>query len=177
MTTASRKVADALAARSAAGELFVLDHPYGGLRLAGHLFACDEGIAFAEAGWQDPNCIGGHSMHTVAGEVAAAGMKRWVVEMDGGKRTEIMPLGDRHRRCFQLPAGPIDQGPRAKARHHCGNLCTGIGPMGSSRRRWSNQSAHLRVANSTASSERHGPRLRIISVLKRTSPTRLRTWS
>ena len=39
--------------------------------------------------------------------------------------------------------------------------------MGSSRRRVLNQSTHSRVANSTASKERHGPRRWITSALKR----------
>lgn len=41
----------------------------------------------------------------------------------------------------------------------------GIFPMASSRRRWLNQSTHSRVANSTASRLRQGPRLWITSVL------------
>lgn len=39
--------------------------------------------------------------------------------------------------------------------------------MGSSRRRVLNQSTHSRVANSTASKDRHGPRRRITSALNR----------
>src|SRR6478609_9517396 len=39
--------------------------------------------------------------------------------------------------------------------------------MGSRRRRWLNQSTHSRVANSTASAWRQGPRRRITSVLNR----------
>jgi len=39
--------------------------------------------------------------------------------------------------------------------------------MGSKRRRWLNQSTHSRVANSTASAWRQGPRRRITSVLNK----------
>src|ERR671911_1136274 len=38
-------------------------------------------------------------------------------------------------------------------------------PIGSSRRRWLNQSTHARVANSTASKLRHGPQRWITSAL------------
>ena len=41
----------------------------------------------------------------------------------------------------------------------------GILPIGSSSRRWLNQSTHSRVANSTASNDRHGPRRWITSAL------------
>ena len=55
------------------GEWFVIDHPVGGLRPAAHIFACAEGVAFADGGWQDPNTVGQHTMHVVEGDICAAG--------------------------------------------------------------------------------------------------------
>lgn len=69
MTAASRRSDDELTARSAAGEWFVINHPIGGLRPAAHVFACVEGIAFAHGGWQDPACVGQHTMHAIEGEL------------------------------------------------------------------------------------------------------------
>ena len=45
-------------------------------------------------------------------------------------------------------------------------LAGGTCPIGPKSRRWLNQSTQSRVANSTASRLRQGPRLRITSVLK-----------
>ena len=127
MTTASRKPADELAARSAAGEWFVIDHPIGGLRPAGHVFACKEGIAFADGGWQDPNCIGGHSMHVVRGKVGAAAGGWFTVDGRDG-HTRILPFDAELRRRLHLPAGPLDQGPRDMARGFLDDQATGLGP-------------------------------------------------
>jgi len=127
VTTASRRAVDELAARSAAGEWFVIDHAIGGLRPAAHIFACREGIAFADGGWEDPNTIGQHTMHVIKCKVGAAAGGRFAVDGPDG-HTRILPLDAELSRRLHLPDGPLDQGPRELARHHCGDLCTGIGP-------------------------------------------------
>jgi hypothetical protein len=110
MTTTARQAAEALAGRSAAGELFVIDHPIGGLRPAAHLFACDQGVGFADLGWQDPNTVGQHTMHVIEGTERAAGGGRFTINGPDG-HTEFMPLNGKLRARLQLPAGPLDPGP------------------------------------------------------------------
>ena len=47
--------------------------PMGGMLCpAAHIFAYDEGVAFADLGWDDPNTIGQHSMHVVEGKAGGA---------------------------------------------------------------------------------------------------------
>ena len=125
MTTASRRAADELAARSAAGQLFVIDLWDGTVRGAAHIFACDQGVAFADLGWDDPGTIGQHTMHVLEGRVRFNA--RFLLDHPQGP-VEFLTLDDNRRRLAGLPPGPLDPGPRELARHHCGNLCTGIGP-------------------------------------------------
>ena len=69
------------------GTPLAVDHPTGGLRPVGGVWPHPEGIVFADAGWDSPAAIGGHTFHLVEGKFDP---QRWrigeadffVVEMD-----------------------------------------------------------------------------------------------
>jgi hypothetical protein len=85
--------ADELAAEIAAGRVLALHHPARGLLPMAHAFATDDGIAFAEPGWDHLLAAGPRRLHAVVGRVRRAGAG-WVVETAGGEPAPIVPLDD-----------------------------------------------------------------------------------
>jgi hypothetical protein len=66
-----------------------------------HVFATDDGIAFAEPGWDGLSATGTRPFHAVAGQVRRAG-DGWAVEMAEGGEALIVPLDDAELRRLQL---------------------------------------------------------------------------
>ena len=93
--------ADELAAEVAAGRALALHHPGRGLRPMAHVFATDDGIAFAEPGWDHLLAAGPRRLHAVAGRVRRSGAG-WTVEMADGGWAAIVPLDDPKLRRLQL---------------------------------------------------------------------------
>jgi hypothetical protein len=93
--------ADELAAEIAAGRALALRHPGRGLRPMVQAFATDDGIAFAEPGWDHLLAAGARPFHAVVGRVRRAGAG-WAVEMAGGEPALIVPLDDAKLRRLQL---------------------------------------------------------------------------
>jgi hypothetical protein len=85
--------ADELAAEIAAGRVLALHHPARGLLPMAHAFATDDGIAFAEPGWDHLLAAGPRRLHAVVGRVRRAGAG-WMVETAGGEPAPIVPLDD-----------------------------------------------------------------------------------
>ena len=94
---------DELVAEVAAGRALALHHPGRGLRPMAHVFATDDGIAFAEPGWDHLLAAGPRRLHAVAGRVRRAGAG-WTVEMAGDEQALIVPLDDAKLRRLQLEA-------------------------------------------------------------------------
>jgi hypothetical protein len=92
---------DELVAEVAAGRALALHHPGRGLRPMAHVFATDDGIAFAEPGWDHLLAAGARRLHAVAGQVRRAGAG-WTVEMAGGEQALIVPLDDAKLRRLEL---------------------------------------------------------------------------
>ena len=68
-----------------------------------HAFAIDDGLAFAEPGWDHLLAAGPRRLHAVAGRVRRAGAG-WTVEMAGDEQALIVPLDDAKLRRLQLEA-------------------------------------------------------------------------
>jgi hypothetical protein len=97
--------ADELAAEVAAGRALALHHPGRGLVLMAHAFATDDGIAFAEPGWDDLLAAGARRLHALAGRVRRSGAG-WTVEMVEGEPALIAPLDDAQLRRLQMEDWP-----------------------------------------------------------------------
>jgi hypothetical protein len=93
--------ADELVAEVAAGRALALHHPGRGLLPMVHAFATDDGLAFAEPGWDHLLAAGARRLHAVAGRVRRAGAG-WTVEMAEGEPALIVPLDDAKLRRLQL---------------------------------------------------------------------------
>jgi hypothetical protein len=93
--------ADELAAEIAAGRALALQHPLRGLLPMAHAFATDDGLAFAEPGWDHLLAVGTRRLHAVVGRVRRAGAG-WAVEMAGGEEALIVPLDDAKLRRLEL---------------------------------------------------------------------------
>jgi hypothetical protein len=93
--------ADELAAEVAAGRALALHHPGRGLLPMAHAFATDDGLAFAEPGWDHLPAVGPRRLHAVVGRVRRAGAG-WAVEMAEGEPALIVPLDDAKLRRLQL---------------------------------------------------------------------------
>jgi hypothetical protein len=93
--------ADELVAEIAAGRALALHHPGRGLLPMAHAFATDDGIAFAEPGWDHLLAAGTRRLHAVVGRVRRAGAG-WAVEMAEGEQALIVPLDDAQLRRLQL---------------------------------------------------------------------------
>jgi hypothetical protein len=76
-------------AEVAAGRALALHHPVRGLLLMAHAFATDDGIAFAEPGWDHLLAAGPRRLHAVAGRVRRSGAG-WTVEMAEGGQAAIV---------------------------------------------------------------------------------------
>ena len=96
--------ADELVAEIAAGRALALHHPMRGLLPMVHAFATDDGIAFAEPGWDHLLAAGARRLHAVAGRVRRAGAG-WAVEIAEGEPALIVPLDDAQLRRLQLEDG------------------------------------------------------------------------
>ena len=83
--------ADELAVEVAAGRALALHHPGRGLLPMMHAFATDDGLAFADPGWDSLSATGTHPFHAVAGQVRRSGAG-WMVEMAEGGQAAIVPL-------------------------------------------------------------------------------------
>ena len=92
---------DELVAEVAAGRALALHHPARGLLPMAHAFATDDGIAFAEPGWDHLLAAGARRLHAVAGQVRRAGAG-WAVEMAGGEQALIVPLDDAQLRRLEF---------------------------------------------------------------------------
>jgi hypothetical protein len=93
--------ADELVAEIAAGRALALHHPGRGLLPMAHAFATDDGIAFAEPGWDHLLAAGTRRLHAVVGRVRRAGAG-WTIEMAGDEQALIVPLDDAKLRRLQL---------------------------------------------------------------------------
>ena len=92
---------DELVAEVAAGRALALHHPGRGLRPMAHVFATDDGIAFAEPGWDHLLAAGPRRLHAVAGRVRRSGAG-WTVEIAEGGQAAIVPLDDAKLRRLRL---------------------------------------------------------------------------
>jgi hypothetical protein len=90
-----------LVAEVAAGRALALHHPERGLLPMAHAFATDDGLAFAEPGWDHLPAAGPRRLHAVVGRVRRAGAG-WAVEMAEGEQALIVPLDDAKLRRLQL---------------------------------------------------------------------------
>jgi hypothetical protein len=88
-------------AEVAAGRALALHHPVRGLLLMAHAFATDDGIAFAEPGWDHLLAAGPRRLHAVAGRVRRSGAG-WTVETVEGEEALIVPLDDAQLQRLQL---------------------------------------------------------------------------
>jgi hypothetical protein len=93
--------ADELAAEIAAGRALALQHPLRGLLPMAHAFATDDGLAFADHGWDHLLAAGTHPFHAIAGRVRRSGAG-WAVEMAEGEEALIVPLDDARLRRLQI---------------------------------------------------------------------------
>jgi hypothetical protein len=93
--------ADELAAEVAAGRALAIHHPVCGLLPIAHAFATDDGIAFAELGWDDLLAAGTRRLHAAVGRVRPSGAG-WAVELAEGGQAMIVPLDDAKLRRLQL---------------------------------------------------------------------------
>ena len=93
--------ADELAAEVAAGRALAIHHPVRGLLPIAHAFATDDGLAFAELGWDDLLAAGTRRLHAVVGRVRPLGAG-WVVELAEGRQAVIVPLDDAKLRRLRL---------------------------------------------------------------------------
>jgi hypothetical protein len=93
--------ADELAAEAADGRALALHHPVHGLLPMAHVFATDDGLAFADHGWDQLLAAGTHPFHAVAGRVRRSGAG-WVVETVEGEEALIVPLDDAKLRRLQI---------------------------------------------------------------------------
>jgi hypothetical protein len=92
---------DELVAEIAAGRALAIHHPVRGLLPMAHAFATDDGIAFAEPGWDHLLAAGPRRLHAVAGRVRRSGAG-WTVEMVEGEEALIVPLDDARLRRLRL---------------------------------------------------------------------------
>ena len=92
---------DELVAEIAAGRALAIHHPVRGLLPMAHAFATDDGIAFAEPGWDHLLAAGPRRLHAVAGRVRRSGAA-WTVEMVEGEEALIVPLDDARLRRLRL---------------------------------------------------------------------------
>ena len=67
---------------SATGQMLIIEHPIGGRRHADHVFDIEDGIAFADSGWDDP-MNAGHPFHIIQGELSGQGP--WTLESKVGQ--------------------------------------------------------------------------------------------
>jgi hypothetical protein len=95
--------ADELAAEVAAGRALAIHHPGRGLLPMAHAFATDDGLAFAELGWDDLLAAGTRRLHAVVGQVRPLGAG-WAVELAEGGQAAIVPLDDAKLRRLRLEA-------------------------------------------------------------------------
>jgi hypothetical protein len=93
--------ADELAAEVAAGRALALHHPARGLLPMAHAFATDDGIAFAEPGWDHLLAAGPRRLHAVAGRVRRSGAG-WTIETAESEEALIVPLDDARLRRLRL---------------------------------------------------------------------------
>jgi hypothetical protein len=93
--------ADELVDEVAAGRALALHHPGRGLLPMAHAFATDDGLAFAEPGWDHLFGASTRPFHAVAGQVRRSGAG-WAVEMAEGEQALIVPLDDAQLRRLQL---------------------------------------------------------------------------
>ena len=110
--------ADELAAEVAAGRALAIHHPVRGLLPMAHAFATDDGIAFAELGWDDLLAAGTRRLHAVVGRVRPSGAG-WAVELAEGGRAVIVPLDDAKLRRLQLEDCSSRTGHRATGTSAC----------------------------------------------------------
>ena len=66
-----------------------------------HVFATDDGIAFAEPGWDHLLAAGPRRLHAVAGRVRRSGAG-WAVKIAEGEEALIVPLDDARLRRLRL---------------------------------------------------------------------------
>jgi hypothetical protein len=92
---------DELVAEIAAGRALAIHHPVRGLLPMAHAFATDDGIAFAESGWDHLLAAGPRRLHAVAGRVRRSGAG-WTVETVEGEEALIVPLDDAQLQRLQL---------------------------------------------------------------------------
>jgi hypothetical protein len=92
---------DELVAEIAAGRALAIHHPVRGLLPMAHAFATDDGIAFAESGWDHLLAAGPRRLHAVAGRVRRSGAG-WTVETVEGEEALIVPLDDARLRRLQI---------------------------------------------------------------------------
>ena len=92
---------ETLVAASASGRPLAIRHPAGGFRPAAHIFATDDGIAFADHGWDHLSEAGTRPFHAVAGRVRRSGAG-WTVETVEGEEALIVPLDDAQLQRLQL---------------------------------------------------------------------------
>jgi hypothetical protein len=95
---------DDLALASARGRPLAIDHSIGGFRPMAHLFVTDDGLAFADHGWDSRFATGTHPFHAVDGRVRRAGAYRWMIDLDDGGQAEIMPMNEDDLRRAHLDA-------------------------------------------------------------------------
>jgi hypothetical protein len=93
--------ADELAAEVADGRALALHHPMRGLCPMAYVFATDDGIVFADHGWDHLPAAGTRRLHAVVGRVRRSGAG-WAVEMADGGWAAIVPLDDAKLRRLQL---------------------------------------------------------------------------
>jgi hypothetical protein len=93
--------ADELAAEVATGRALALHHPARGLLPMAHAFATDDGLAFAEPGWDHLLAAGTRLLHAVAGQVRRSGAG-WTIELAEGGQAAIVPLDDARLRRLGL---------------------------------------------------------------------------
>jgi hypothetical protein len=93
--------ADELAAEVTAGRALAIYQPGRGLLPMAHAFATDDGIAFAEPGWDHLLAAGPRRFHALVGRVRQAGAG-WTVETAEGGQAAIVPLDDAKLRRLQL---------------------------------------------------------------------------
>jgi hypothetical protein len=93
--------ADELAAEVAAGRALAIYQPGRGLLPMAHAFTTDDGIAFAELGWDHLLAVGTRRLHAVVGRIRRAGAG-WAVEMAEGEQALIVPLDDAKLRRLQF---------------------------------------------------------------------------
>jgi hypothetical protein len=82
---------DELVAASAAGQRFLLDHPWGGNRLPAHIFAWEKGTVWVEQGWDAVEELpGAFPVHVDQGAVRRSG-DHFLIDLGGGDTAELFP--------------------------------------------------------------------------------------